>query len=113
MANDEAATVSLALSKLGRSPGVGQSVPPEDYAAVAAHIRRVASALAAESIVRIANLADVPEEYFDQFCTLVAAAVAPEFDVQPDNAVKETAKQEIRRIVAGTPTYEVLRVNYF
>lgn len=113
MANDEAATVSLALSKLGRSPGVGQDVPNEDYQAVVPHIKRVASSLAAETIVRVANLADVPDDYFDQFCTLVAAAVAPEFDVQPDNVVKETAKQEIRRIVAATPTYEVLRVNYF
>jgi hypothetical protein len=113
MALTSANIIGDALDLLGRGPGVGQSVPVEDYNAIQGFIRPLYGQLSKKGVVSIGNPENLPEEIYIPLTWLLANAAAPKFDVPQDEAGRLAQEQEIRRIVAGTATHEPLRTEYF
>lgn len=113
MPKSSANIISDALDLLGRGPGVGQSVPPEDYATVNAFITPLYKQLSADQIVTIGDPENLPDEIYIPLTWLLANAAAPKFDVPQSDDGRKTNEQTIRRLVAARPTYETLRTEYF
>ena len=56
----------------------------------------------------------IPNTYFETLCRLFAIASAADFSNAPrEMAVVLEHEQRLRYLVAQSPTYEVLAVNYF
>ena len=65
-------------------------------------------------IVSIPDRDDIANLYFETVARLVAIYAAAEFSNQPlDLNAVEQHEQRLRRLIAQTPTYETLRVQYF
>jgi hypothetical protein len=68
-------------------------------------------------ITRIVNIGDrdeIPSLLFETIARMVAIYAAAEFsNQQPDLAVVRQHEARIRELIAQTPTYEVLGVNFF
>lgn len=113
MTKTSANIIADALDLLGRGPGVGQSVPVEDYNTMEGFIDPLYRQLSRKGVVTIADREDLPEEIYIPLTWLLANAAAPKYDM-PQNAEGQLEQErEIRRILAAQPTYEPLRVDYF
>lgn len=65
-------------------------------------------------IVVIPDRDEIPNQLFETVARLVAIYSAAEFsNQQPDLGVIEQHEQRLRYLIAQTPTYEVLQVNFF
>lgn len=65
-------------------------------------------------IVAIPDRDDIPNLYFETMARILAIYAAAEFSNQPLdlNAVRDH-EMRLRELIANTPTYEILRTNYF
>jgi hypothetical protein len=65
-------------------------------------------------IVVVADRDEIPNALFETIARLVAIYAAGEFSNQPPPLADiEQHEQRLRYLVAQTPTYEILRSNYF
>lgn len=113
MTKTSATIIADALDLLGRGPGVGQAVPAEDYATMQGFIGPLYRQLSRKGVVTIGNYEDLPEEIYIPLTWLLANAAAPKYDMPQSAEGQLEQEQEIRRILASQPTYEVMRGEYF
>jgi hypothetical protein len=65
-------------------------------------------------IVSIPDRDDISNLYFETVARILAIYAAAEFSNQPlDLAAVDQHEQRLRYLIANTPTYEILRTNYF
>jgi hypothetical protein len=65
-------------------------------------------------IVAIPDRDDIPNLYFETVARILAIYAAAEFSNQPlDLGAVRDHEQRLRELIQGTPTYEILRTNYF
>ena len=65
-------------------------------------------------IVSIPDRDDIPNLYFETVARILSIYAAAEFSNQPlDIAAIQTHEQRLRYLIANTPTYEVIRAQYF
>jgi hypothetical protein len=67
-----------------------------------------------EKIVAVPDRDEIPNLLFETIARLVALYAASDFSNQPvDLAVVAQHEMRLRYLIAQTPTYEVMQVNYF
>jgi hypothetical protein len=113
MAKTSANIIADALDLLGRGPGVGQAVPPEDYMTMQGFVEPLYRQLSRKGVVTIGNPEDLPEEIYNPLTWLLANAAAPKYDMPQSADGQREQEQEIRRVLASQPTYEPLQTEYF
>lgn len=113
MSKTSANIIVDALDLLGRGPGVGQAVPAEDYATMQGFIAPLYRQLSRKGVVTIGNYEDLSEEIYIPLTWLLANSAAPKYGLPQDEAGRLMHEQEIRRILAPSPTREPLQTEYF
>lgn len=109
---------------------VGQPIDPEDYAKVQSNLDSWVRKLAADEIVTIADVNNIPSLWFEDTAAIIAGLVAPSFGItgqdlsdlvgnglggNPSGAQpgSGTAAKSLKLMLRVRPTYEVLRTEYF
>jgi hypothetical protein len=90
----------------------GEALGATEYSTIDSCIDNVIEEIA--KIVVIADREEIPNVLFETFSRLVAIYAAAAFSNQPVSldAIRDH-EQRLRYLIAQTPTYEVLRSNYF
>ncbi len=95
---------------------LGRYVPGEALGAVEHDTidRCLDNVLAETEKIVVINKDMIPNMFFETLCRLVAIYAASDFSGAPQNtdAVRDI-EQRLRYLVAQSPTYEVLAVNFF
>jgi hypothetical protein len=95
---------------------LGKYVPGEALGAVEHDTisRAIDRVLAESQKIIVVDRDQIPNTYFETFCRLFAITAAASFSNVPrEMAVVLEHEQRLRYLVAQSPTYEVLAVNYF
>lgn len=95
---------------------LGRYVPGEALGAVEHDTisRAIDNVLAETQKILVVDREAIPNTYFETLCRLFAIASAADFSNAPrEMAVVLEHEQRLRYLVAQSPTYEVLAVNYF
>lgn len=92
---------------------VGQDLDADDYNTIDEHFDGLVAQLMADEIFTLGNDDEIPAEIFGPFTKLLANAAAGDFYQQYSEEAKRTFESQIRRIMGGRPTYEVLPMDYF
>jgi hypothetical protein len=107
----------------------GQSIDPEDQAKVMNNLDSWLRKLAADEIVSVPDVNNIPSLWFEDIAAIIAGLAAPSFGISgPDlDALintglggaagtmpgSGTAAKSLKLMLRGRPTGEVLRVEYF
>ena len=89
------------------------SPAPEELDAIAVYVEPLLSQLSKDNIVYIADSDDIPDEYFLPIARLLANVAGPRFGSAMNEQAKQIDEAALRRLTAGSPTYETLRAEYF
>lgn len=108
---------------------VGQSIDPEDYAKVQSNLDSWVRKLAADEIVYIADVNNIPSVWFEDVAAIIAGLAAPSFGITGQDLVdlvnnglggatgtkpgSGAAAASLKLMLRARPTFEVLRVEYF
>jgi hypothetical protein len=90
----------------------GEALGPVEHDTINACIDDVLAELS--KIVAIPDRDDIPNLYFETVARILAVYAAAEFSNTPlDLGAIMQHEQRLRYLIANTPTYEVLKTNFF
>lgn len=118
MAKSQTELVNRALAKIG-AVGSGQTASAEDVTIATDALTPLVEELNSLGVCYVPLSSDTAEEViedrlFQGLATLLSMDIAAEFGVAaPSDAMRQDAMNVLRRITAASPTYEVLRADYF
>lgn len=104
--------VERALANLGVLPS-GQTPSVEDYNVVDGQVEGVFGELSAKGILTVPDYDNIPQELQSLLSSLLANDAGPKFGVPSDEKMQVIWENQIRMIVRGRPTGEVLQTEYF
>jgi hypothetical protein len=111
MAHTAEETINKAAAILGRYVP-GEALGTVEHDTIDKCIDPVLTEIA--KIVSVPDRDDIPDLLFETIARLVAIYAAADFsNVPPDLAVIEQHEMRLRYLIANTPTYEILKSNYF
>ena len=93
--------------------GAGQEPDDEDYDEVDDKVESLVAQLAADEVCDVADLSEIPAEWFDALAELLANSCATKFGLQYNADKKGFFEKMLRRATAPRATLEVLRTEYF
>jgi hypothetical protein len=104
----------LKTEALGILTGLDPSQDPatEDLEAIGQYVDPLVAQLAADEIVYITEVEEIPNEYFLPIARLLANVAGPRFGSPMNEDARKIDEAALRRLTAGKPTYEPLRVDY-
>jgi len=93
--------------------GSGKSPEDEDTELVDGVVDAVLADLSARRVVYVANEDEIDVAVFEWVADCLADTVAPDFGKARNPGMVEYAEARLKAVLATTPTYEPLRVDYF
>jgi len=115
--------VTKVLANLGVL-AVGQSIDPEDAAAIQSEIDPLLRKLNALEIVNVPDPDNIPGAFFSDLADILAGECATKFGANPDHYTvliqrglgappgAGVAALSLKQITRGRPTYEILQTDY-
>lgn len=104
--------VERALANLGVL-SAGQTPSAEEYDIVDGQVEGVFGELSAKGVITITDYDAIPQELQSILSSLLANDAGPKFGVPSDEKMQIVLENQIRIIVRGRPTGEVLQTEYF
>lgn len=92
----------------------GQTPAPEDFNFIDEKLQSIIDGLHAREIVFVADLNDIPNEWFDPLASIVADACKAKFGIDGDSlqvlmADRQKAEIDLKVMTRGKPTFEPQR----
>lgn len=112
MAKTRTHLANRALDKL-LLVGSGQSPDPEDTQKADGVFDDFAEFISNVGVYTISDPDDIDSAAFEWLALYLAYFIAPDFGKPQDDAMRQLAEYQLRRINSSAPTYKVLRQEYF
>lgn len=95
--------------------GMGPEQEPaaEDLATIGEYVDPLLAQLSADGIVTIGDSDEIDLEYFLPLARLLANVAGPEYGSQMNEDARLRDERMLRRLVAGQPTYEPQKTEFF
>lgn len=91
----------------------GQPLEDDDEDVIDGLVDVLVEQLAADNVVEIEDLTEIPAKYFKALGELLANACATKFGMPYDPNKKQVFEAQLKKTASASPTYETLKAVYY